>query len=136
MSIGSALWGTNFRRAMTSIGVAIGALGGLVGAVAGVPTAVSVVEPYVYAHRGYVRDYDATIHAPILQRLIKVQLKQDRDERKALLDEAKTRELELQSEQAKQLPQYQGLIQQRVDRIKERLNELDEQDKSLFNEKK
>jgi hypothetical protein len=49
-----------------------------------------------------------------------------------LLDEAAKREIELQSEQAKQLPQYRALVQDRVDRVKSELKGLDDEDKSLF----
>ena len=44
--------------------------------------------------------------------------------------------LDLQSETAKQLPEYRALVQERVNRISEELKTLDEQDNSLFKEQK
>ena len=58
------------------------------------------------------------------------------DHRQRLLDEEKKRELELADPTVKATPNYEALVQQRVDRIKSELNTLDEQDKSLFNEQK
>ena len=126
---GVANWYGGLSR-LTKIATAIGAV---LGAVAAFAQAAPVIEPYWYAHRGYVRSYSAPAsdHAA----LIKVQQRQNYDRRSHLLDEAQKRELELQSEQAKQLPQYHDLVQQRVDRIKEELKRLDDEDQSLFKEK-
>ncbi len=106
------------------------------GAIVASAQAWPILEPYWYAHRGYVRQYDDAHANAIIKRLIQVQLDRDNDQRQRLLDEAAKREIELQSDQAKQLPQYRDLVQSRVDRIKSELNTLDEQDKSLFREQK
>lgn len=129
----AAVWGNNLRKTITSFVALVAATAG---AIAAVPPAWAVVEPYFYAHRGYVRDYDSEQLKPIVSRLVKIQLAQDTDRRQRLLDEVQKRELELQSDQTQQLPQYKELVQQRVDRVKKELNELDEQDKSLFEQQK
>ena len=114
----------------------IGFVGVVSAAVVSVAQAWPFIEPYMYAHRGYVRYYDDSHTHLVLARLIKIQLVQDRERRQQLLDEASKRELELQSDQAKQLPQYHALVQERVDRIKSEIKTLDEQDESLFKEQK
>ena len=124
----TSLWGTGIRKTVTSLCVAVSAI---TGAIVGVAKAAPIVEPWWIAHRGYVRDREA----PLLDRIIEVQLNQNADKRQRLLDEVPKRELELQSEQAQKLPQYRALVQSRVDRVKSELKTLDEQDKSLFNEK-
>ena len=114
----------------------IGYVGVVCGTVASAATAYPIMEPYWLAHRGYVRNYDTGQYAPILKRIITVQLVQDRERRQQLLDEAAKRSIELQSDLAKQAPQYHDLVQQRVNRISEELKTLDEQDNSLFKEQK
>ena len=101
--------------------------GGLVGGVKAWP----LLEPWVFAHRGYVREAGS----PLLQRLIKVQLKQTEDDRRKLLRDAQRLELELQSDQSKATPQYHALVQKEIERVKNDLKDNDEQQKSLFNEK-
>lgn len=105
------------------------------GAIVSVASAWPIVEPFWYAHRGYVRSYNADRIDPVIKRLVQVQVQLNDDRRQHLLDEAAKRDLELQSDQAKQLPQYKALVQQRVDRIKTELKTIDEQNNSLFNEK-
>lgn len=107
-------------------------VGAAMGAVSATAIAWPTLEPWVYASHGWSR---SEIHEPLLQRLVKIQLKQNHDEREQLLEEVKKRELELTSDQAKATPQYQELVQQRVNRVKERLNELDKDDANLFKEK-
>jgi hypothetical protein len=114
----------------------IGAVGVISGAVYSVAQAWPLVEPFWYAHRGYVRWYDDEHLSNVLHRLNKIQLVQDEDRRQRLLDEAAKREIELQGDQAKQLPQYRDLVQDRVNRIKSELKTLEEQDSNLFTEKK
>jgi hypothetical protein len=120
-------WGTWRRKTVTICGL----IAAVTGAIVGIAKAAPIIEPYWVAHRAYVRDRES----PLLGRIIEIQLDRNSDKRQRLLDEAPKRELELQSEQAKQLPQYRALVQTRVDRIKHELKSLDEQDKSLFEEK-
>ncbi len=112
----------------------VGYVGVVAGAVVSGAQAVPVVEPYWYAHRGYVRAYSAPAsdHAW----LIKIQIKQDRDERQQLIDEAGKRALELQSNLAKQAPEYRALVQDRVNRVSEKLKQMEEDDNNLFREQK
>ena len=110
----------------------IGYVGVVMGAITATATAWPTIEPWLAATRGYVRDS----HAPLLGRIIVVQLKQNHNERERLLEEVKKRELELQSDQAKATPQYQALVKDRVERIKARINALDKDDNNLFNEQK
>jgi hypothetical protein len=129
---GAVSWWRGVSRAakiVSYVGVAAGAL-------VAVAQAAPYVEPYWYAHRGYVRAYDDAHLSAVVKRVIQIQLNQDRERRQQLLDEAAKRELELQSDQAKQLPQYHALVQERVDRVKSELKALDEQDQSLFSEQK
>jgi hypothetical protein len=121
-------WSTWRRKTVTICGL----IAAITGAVVGVAKAAPIIEPWWYASRGYVRD---DMHQPLLERIIEVQLNQNSEKRQRLLDEVPKRELELQSEQAKHLPQYRALVQSRVDRVKSELKTLDEKDKSLFNEK-
>jgi len=110
----------------------IGYGGTIFGAIFAFSQAVPVAEPLFPAHRAYVRE----VAEPVLQRVIVVQLAQNDDRHQRLIDEAAKRELELQSDQAKQLPQYRVLVQGRVDRIKSELKTIDEQNNSLFKEQK
>jgi len=125
----------NYWRNLSLTVKLIGYIGVAAGALVSVAQAWPLVEPYWYAHRAYVRAYDADHENPWHQRVIKVQLQQDKDRRSSLLNEEAKWELELQGTQAQSLPQYHALIQQRVDRIKEDLNSIDAEEKSLFNEK-
>jgi hypothetical protein len=124
-------WSTWRRKAVTICSL----IAAVTGAIVGVAKAAPIVEPWWYAHRGYVREYNHEMTGPLLQRIIEIQLDNNSSKRDRLLKEVPTRELELQSDQAKQNPQYKDLVQQRVDRVKKELKTLDEQDKSLFNEK-
>lgn len=101
---------------------------GLVGGVKAWP----IIEPLWYSSHGWVR---SEVHEPLLQRVIKIQLKQSDDERKKLLRDAQKYELELQSDQAKATPQYHALVQKEIERVKNELDENDAKQKSLFNEK-
>jgi hypothetical protein len=122
------VWWRSLSRTVKVIG-----WGGIVcAAIVSFAQAAPYIEPYFYAHRGYVRAYDANQIKPIKEILTRIQLAQNRDRRQQLLDEAAKREIELQSEQAKQLPQYRALVQDRVDRVKSELKGLDDEDKSLF----
>ena len=103
----------------------IGYVGIIAGAVVSGSQAAPILEPYWYAHRAYVRDYDASQLDPIRKSLTKIQLRQNADRRQSLIDEAAKRETELQGEQAKKLPQYRDLVQKRVDRINEELKTID-----------
>jgi hypothetical protein len=131
-----------FKRFLLTIKV-IGSVGIIFGAIYSTAQAWPFIEPYWWAHRGYVRYYDDMHVAKLVKQLTDVQLIQDdiklvqNDERRQrLIDESAKREIELQGEQAKQLPQYRDLVQDRVNRIKQELKTLEEQDNSLFNEKK
>jgi hypothetical protein len=128
----AANWWKSLSRTVRVIGYA----GVVSGAVVSVAKAWPIVEPYWIAHRDFVRSYDTRQYAPIIKRLIEVQLVQDRERRQQLLDEAGKRAIELQSDLAKQAPEYKALVQERVNRISEELKTLEEQDNSLFNEKK
>jgi hypothetical protein len=98
--------------------------------------ALQIIEPVMPAHRGYVRATEDQIRQQLAARLIVAQLDINRERRSRLLDEAKQRELELQSDQAKATPQYRAIVQDRVNRIKEELDGLSASDKSLFDEQK
>ncbi len=123
----------NYWNSLSRTMKVIGYVGVVSGAVVSTAAAWPTIEPYVYAHRGYVRSYSAPFsdHAMI----VRVQLLLDKTRRQELLDEAAKRALELQSDQAKKLPEYRQLLQDRVNRISEELKTLDEQDNSLFKER-
>jgi hypothetical protein len=112
----------------------IGFIGVVATALVSVAQAWPYVEPYVYAHRGYVRYYDDEHMHQMLQRVIKVQIEQNRERRQHLLDEVKQRESELQSDPAGQFPQYKAMLQERVDWMKSNLKKLDQEDEALFKE--
>ena len=124
-------WSTWRRKTVTICGL----IAAVTGAIVGVAKAAPIIEPWWYAHRGYVREYNQETTGPLLQRIILVQLKQGEDERKRLLRDVQKYELELQSDQAKSTPQYHALVQKEVERVKGELNENDAKHKSLFNEK-
>jgi hypothetical protein len=110
----------------------IGSIGTVAGAIYAVAQAAPIAEPILPAHRAWVRE----VTEPVLQRVIKMQLAQNDERRQRLLDEVQKREIELQSPQVQQLPQYKNLVQQRVDRIKSELKTIDEQNNNLFKEQK
>ena len=122
----------NAWRALPRAIKLIGYAGVVCGTIASAAKAYPTIEPYFLAHRGYVR----ATEDGIIARVILVQLYQDKDRRQTLLDEAAKRSLDLQSETAKQLPEYRALVQERVNRISEELKTLDEQNNSLFKEQK
>jgi hypothetical protein len=125
----TASWYGRLSRAVKIIGW----FGVISAAIVSCATALPIMEPYWFAHRGYVRTYSAPAsdHAA----LVRIQLRQNKDERQQLIDEVPKRELELQSDQAKQLPEYRALVQDRVDRVKARLKEIEADDNNLFKEK-
>jgi hypothetical protein len=108
---------------------------GYVGVVSGTITATALawprVEPYWIAHRGYVLDHEH----PLLSRIIEIELKSNDARRERLLNEAPQRELDLQSPQAQQAPQYKALIQDRLRNIKQELYTIDQQNEKLLKEK-
>jgi len=120
------------RNPIASVASVVGILAGIPGAGAGY---IYGIEPVMPALHYYVRGEIFGHTSPLLERVIELQLAQNDIRRERLLDEAAKREIELQSSQAKQLPQYRALVQQRVDRVKEELKTIDAQDKSLFKEK-
>ena len=124
----------DYWRSLSRTVKVIGYFGVVSAAIVSGAQAVPYIEPYWYAHRGYVRYYDHDQLAPILKRLAQVQLQQDSDRRERLLDEAKKRELELQDPTVKATPAYEALVQDRVERIKSELDKLDKDDKSLFDQ--
>jgi len=124
-------WGTYRRKVITICGL----IAAVTGAIVGVAKAAPIVEPWWYAHRGYVREYNHEITNQLLLRVIEVQLKQAESDRKRLLRDVQKYEIELQSDQAKSTPQYHELIKKEVERTKNELNENDAKQKSLFNEK-
>lgn len=128
----TANWWRSLSRAVKVISYVGVACGALVSAAKAIP----IIEPYWYAHRGYVRAYEDEHARGIISRLIEIQLVQDRERRQHLLDEVAKRSIELQSELAKQAPEYRAMVQDRVNRISEELKTLDEQDNSLFKEQK
>jgi len=119
-------------KRFSHLGKMAGVFAGISGAIVGTATAWPFIEPYVLAHRGYVVDRNSAVVA----RIIKIQLDRNHDRRERLLGEVEKRELELQSDQARQLPQYRELVQQRVDRVKRELKEIEDDDTNLFKEKK
>ena len=125
----TATWYGRLSRAVKIIGW----FGVISAAIVSCATALPIMEPYWFAHRGYVRTYSAPAsdHA----RLIEVQLDVNSERRERLLNDIKKWELELESDQAKQLPKYHELIQQQVDRASSTVKKLDENDNSLFKEK-
>jgi hypothetical protein len=126
-----SVWGT-WRRRLTTLVLAFSAISGGGAAIA----AYERYEPIMPALHYYVR-WEVAAHTDgLLKRIIEIQLAQNDTHRQRLIDEAAKREVELQGDQAKQLPQYRALVQQRVDRIKAELSGIDKQDKSLFDEKK
>ena len=129
------LVGRGWRRTPQAIKY-IGYVGTVAGAVYAISQAAPVAEPFAPAHHAWVREILHEDTEPLLQRVVEMQIAQNDGRRQRLLDEAAQRELELQSDQAKQLPQYRALVQQRVDRIKTELNTIDKQNESLFKEKK
>ena len=104
----------------------------VVGLVAGgVAIVQAYPERYWVAHRGYVDDHQSTL----LERLVDVQLAQNDIRSDRLVEKAKQYELDLQGPQAQQLPQYRQLLQERVERINHEIKQIDEQNKTLFQEK-
>jgi hypothetical protein len=122
-------------RQISRFGKIGGVVGALSGAVVGVAGAWPFLEPYMVAHRGYVIDRTREDITPLKQMVIEIQIDRNHDRRERLLGEVEKRELELQSEQAKALPQYRELVQQRVDRVKKELKTLDDDDSNLFKQK-
>jgi hypothetical protein len=104
----------------------------IIGVIAGSIAIVQAYPEYYYlAHRGYVIDHVSNEHKAIVElRLAQNDIRSDR-----LVEKAKQYELDLQSEQAKQLPQYRALLQERVERINHDIQTIDEQNKSLMQEK-
>ena len=111
----------------------VGAAGVILGAVASGAAAWPYVEPLWVASRGYVRGTCAPAgdHAV----LVELQLAQTEEKIQRLIDEVPKRELELQSDQAKQFPEYHELVQRRLDRVKQELKTQQERENSLFKEK-
>ena len=121
-------WWARLSRASKLVGF----VGIFMGAIVSTAAAWQYIEPWWYSSHSWSR---SEIHEPLLSRIVKIQIKQNHDERDQLLKEAKTRELELSSPQVKDAPNYQALVQERVDRIKHRLDEIDKEDANLFKEK-
>lgn len=109
----------------------IGYVGVVSGAIVSAATAFPIVEPWIVAHRGYVRSENT----PLLHRVIEIQLQANENRRERLINDMKRYETELQSDQVKQLPQYRDLVQQQVERASQEIRTIDEQNKSLFREK-
>ena len=109
----------------------IGAIGVTTGTIVSTAAAWPIIEPYWVAQRDYVIDHST----PLLRRVIEIELKANDARRDGLLKEAPVRELELQSDQAKQAPQYRALVQDRLKNIKHELDAIDDQDKKLLKEK-
>lgn len=122
------IWGTWRRKVITVAGLVTA----VTSAIIGVAKAAPIIEPWWYASRGYVRE---DIHGPLLNRIIQVQLNQNDARKRRLLSDVKGYEIEMQSEAAKQAPQYRSLIQQQLERTKHEIDNLDEENKSLFHEK-
>ena len=105
------------------------------------------------AHRGYVLDKEAELakqeeakrvelskqeadhHKEVLLRVNKMELAQNDTRQLRLTNQVKDYETELQSPSAQQLPQYKALVQDRIDRASHELKQIDEENKSLFDEK-
>ena len=128
-SLRKTIWGTGLRKSITVTG---GAIAAVAGAITATNAAYPIIEPGMPALHYYVQGEVSPLH----KRVINLELAQNDDRRQRLIDGAAKREIELQGAQAKQLPQYRALVQQRVDRVKEELKMLDAKDKSLFNEQK
>lgn len=122
------VWGTWRRKIITVAGLVTA----VTSAIIGVAKAAPIIEPWWYASRGYVRE---DIHRPLLNRIIQIQLSQNDARKRRLLSDVKGYELEMQSEAAKQAPQYRALIQQQVERTKNEIDSIDADNKNLFNEK-
>ena len=122
-----AVWYRSLSRVVKLIGY--------VGVVSGTITATAVawprIEPYWVAHRAYVLEHES----PLLHRIIEIELKSNDARRERLLNEAPQRELDLQSPQAQQAPQYKALIEDRLRNIKQELNVIDKQNEQLLKEK-
>ena len=114
----------------------IGYVGTVAGTIYALSQAAPVAEPFAPAHHAWVKEFVHESTDPLFHRVVEIQIAQNDGRRERLLNEAAQRELELQSEQAKQLPQYRALVQSRVDRIKTELSTIDKQNESLFQEKK
>lgn len=123
----TAEWWRSLSRTVKIIGY----VGVVMGAITATATAFPIIEPWLAATRGYVRES----HAPLLGRVIEIQIAQNDARSERLVERSKQYELELQSPQAQQLPQYRKLLQERVDRTSHELKIIDEQNKSLFREK-
>jgi uncharacterized protein (UPF0335 family) len=122
-------WGMKRLKRILLVSGAVATLSaGLVGWAKAWP----IIEPWWYASHGYVR-YE--VHQPLLSRIIDIQLAQNDSRVERLVEQSKRYEVEIQGEQAKQLPQYRKLLQERIDRTNHELKTIDEQNKSLFNEK-
>lgn len=122
---------TAWWRELPRIAKIAGYIGAISGAIVTTAAAWPVVEFIIPAHRGYVLEQ----RAPLLHRVIDIEMRSNSARRERLLDEFPKRELELHGEQAKQTPQYRDLIQQRLNKIKSELDAIDEQNKKLLREK-
>ena len=111
----------------------VGYIGVITAAIVSTATAWPYLEPYWYAHRGYVRQYSAPASDHAI--LIEMRITQNGERRERLLNDVKKYELEMQSDQAKQTPIYQELLKDQVERASKTLKHLDDDDNSLFKEK-
>ena len=118
-------------KRLTRILWVAGVIAGLSAGIVGAAKALPILEPWWFAHCGYVRESSG----PLLNRIIDVQLAQNDSHSERLVQRQKQYELELQSPQVQQLPQYKKVLQDQVERVNNELKTIEEKNKSLLNEK-
>jgi hypothetical protein len=101
------------------------------GAITATATAWPHIEPYWVVQRYYLHEHST----PLLNRIIDIEYNANESRRERLLKEAPVRELELQSPQAQQAPQYKSLVEDRLKNIKKELIVIDKQNEKLLKEK-
>ena len=106
---------------------------GTASAVVTLGAAATFVAPYAEAVTPVTHSYYRTVVRP---RITIIQLDINQTHRERLIEETKTRELELQSPSANSAPQYKGLVQDRLNKMKSDLKDLDQSDKDLYDEQK
>jgi|ERR1039458_1297870 hypothetical protein len=114
----------------------IGYVGSISGTIYALSQVLPIIEPGFPAHRAYARSVSHDDVAPLLKRVVAMQLVQNDARRKRLLKSVKDYELELDSDQAKKTPQYHKLVQDGIERAKHELKDIDDDDTNLFKEKK
>lgn len=118
------LWGTPTRKWITSVLTTITLVAGTITAV---NAAFPIVEPILFAHRAWVRDYST----PTTKRVTEIALALNEIEQRGLVKDLRNIEDQLKGDDATKNPQYKAALQLGVDRMKRDLSALEIQGKKL-----